>query len=56
MKSPRLMLIGLDGAMPEMVERSLPELPTFRRLMEEGFFAPAWSFPTCDCGPLNSHA
>jgi len=48
MKSPRLILVGLDGAMPEMIERFLPALPNFRRLMEQGFFAPAWSSPTCD--------
>jgi len=48
MGKPKLILIGLDGAMPDMIDRFLPDLPTFRRFVEHGFFAPAWSSPCCD--------
>jgi predicted AlkP superfamily phosphohydrolase/phosphomutase len=48
MSGPKLILIGLDGAMPDMVRRFLSELPHFRHLIEQGFFSPAWSSPCCD--------
>jgi predicted AlkP superfamily phosphohydrolase/phosphomutase len=47
-RKPKLILIGLDGAMPDMIDRFLLDLPTFRRFVENGFFAPAWSSPCCD--------
>ena len=37
----RVILIGLDGAIPEFVERFRDRLPNFDRFMREGLFTPA---------------
>jgi len=49
-KTPRrrVILIGLDGLMPEQVEQYADRIPGLRRLLREGFFAPALSSPTTD--------
>ena len=36
----RAILVGFDGANPELVERFLPELPSFRRLIQGGCWGP----------------
>lgn len=44
----RFILIGFDGANPEMVERFLPHLPNFRRLIAGGSWGPMLSTIPCD--------
>lgn len=41
--SGRVVLVGFDGANPELVERYLPELPHFKRLIEGGCWGPMLS-------------
>ena len=46
MRSPKsrtrkVILIGLDGLMPEQVDRYKDRIPELRRLLREGFFSPA---------------
>ncbi len=44
----RILFIGLDGACPEMVQRYLPELPNFRKLIDGGAWGPMLSTYPCD--------
>jgi predicted AlkP superfamily phosphohydrolase/phosphomutase len=37
----RVILIGLDGLMPEQIDRYKDEIPELKRLLQEGFFSPA---------------
>ena len=39
----RFILVGFDGCNPEMIERLLPNLPNFRRLIENGCWGPMLS-------------
>ena len=39
----RFILLGFDGCNPEMVERFLPDLPNFRRIIERGCWGPMLS-------------
>ena len=48
MKAKRLILIGLDGAIPEMIRRFRQELPNIDRLLSKGAFAAARPSPCCD--------
>jgi len=45
---PRIILIGMDGLMPEQIERYRNDIPELARFLETGFFSPAYSSPyTC---------
>ena len=44
----RFILIGFDGCNPELVERFLPDLPNFKRLIEGGSLGPMLSTVPCD--------
>ena len=44
----KVILIGMDGLMPEQIERYMDDIPELREFLERGFFAPAYSSPyTC---------
>lgn len=44
----KVLLIGLDGLMPEQIERYADDIPELKRFLDEGFFSPAHSSPyTC---------
>ena len=47
MSKKRYIVIGFDGCNPEMVERFLPHLPNFRRLIAGGSWGPM--LPTIPC-------
>jgi len=40
-KNRKVILIGLDGLMPEQVERYADRVPELRKLLRQGFFSPA---------------
>ncbi len=40
MSKRRVVLIGFDGANPELVQHYLPHLPAFRRVMQQGAWGP----------------
>jgi predicted AlkP superfamily phosphohydrolase/phosphomutase len=44
----RLLLVGFDGLMPEMLDRFRSDLPNFARLREKGAFTPLLPSPCCD--------
>jgi len=47
-KKRKVILIGMDGLMPEQVERYRDDIPELKRVLAGGFFAPAYSSPyTC---------
>jgi predicted AlkP superfamily phosphohydrolase/phosphomutase len=46
--SKRLLFIGLDGAAPELIERFLPELPNFNKLIKSGAWGAMLSTYPCD--------
>ncbi|MCF7837991.1 MAG: alkaline phosphatase family protein [Candidatus Marinimicrobia bacterium] len=39
--SKKVILIGLDGLMPEQIERYRDDIPELDKLLREGFFSPA---------------
>jgi len=44
----RVILIGMDGLMPEQIERYKNDIPELKELLDSGFFSPAHSSPyTC---------
>lgn len=44
----KAILIGMDGLMPEQLDRYRDDIPELRRFLDDGFFAPAYSSPyTC---------
>lgn len=44
----KIVLIGMDGLMPEQVDRYRSAIPELQRFLDEGFFSPAHSSPyTC---------
>ena len=44
----KIILIGMDGLMPEQIERYQDDIPELRALLVKGFFSPALSSPyTC---------
>ncbi|MCL4458915.1 MAG: alkaline phosphatase family protein, partial [Chloroflexi bacterium] len=49
-KVKRVILIGLDGLMPEMAEKFVAEgnMPAIKRLMAEGVYSPMYSSPPVD--------
>ncbi len=48
MNYPKAILVGMDGAMFDMVDHFIDDLPNFKKMREHGFFAPAHSCPTVD--------
>ncbi len=47
-KKRKVLLIGMDGLMPEQVEKYSNDIPELKKMLEQGFFAPAYSSPyTC---------
>lgn len=48
MQKRRFILFGFDGANPEMVEKYLPDLPNFQRLIADGAWGPMLSTIPCD--------
>lgn len=48
----KIILIGLDGLMPELVERYSDRVPELSALLAEGFFSPALASPYT-CTPTN---
>jgi len=49
-KPTKVILVGLDGAMPSLVKKMVDEgiMPNLRGLMEEGAFTEAWPTPPCN--------
>ena len=47
-KKKRVILVGLDGLMPEQIDRYASESEDLRWLLERSFFAPAYSSPYTD--------
>ncbi len=44
----KVILIGMDGLMPEQIDRYKDDIPELKRFLERGFFSPAHSSPyTC---------
>jgi len=47
-KKKKVILIGMDGLMPEQIDRYKDDIPELRRFLDKGFFAPAHSSPFTD--------
>jgi predicted AlkP superfamily phosphohydrolase/phosphomutase len=47
-KARKVLLIGMDGLMPEQIDRYKDDIPELKEFLDNGFFAPAYSSPyTC---------
>ena len=47
-KNKKVILIGMDGLMPEQIDRYKDDIPELKKFLENGFFSPAYSSPyTC---------
>ena len=56
-RKPRVILIGLDGLMPEQIERYRDDVPPIREFLDSGYFAPAHASPyTCTATNWNTIA
>ncbi len=47
-QNKKVILIGMDGLMPEQIERYRDDIPELNKILENGFFAPAYSSPYTD--------